>query len=184
MRRSGLARLLLNQASALLLLALLHPMFACVIPVAPDFQDPLTAANSPPAIIDATPPLGSIVLVAPSSTFTIQTVDPNVNDTLYVRWVVDYPPYQSSTATFDYKFRPPVTGTVHSDSSQQPIDCSQGFATVTTPQEFEVFVADRPFLPRSTATNNRLDLVETGGYVARGNWTLIFQCPAATTVGP
>ncbi len=152
-------------------------MFACVIPVAPDFQDPLTAANSPPSIIDSNQTFGSVVFVAPSLTFTIQVVDPNVNDTLFVRWVVDYPPFQSSTANFDYSYPPPATGTEHAESPNLPIDCSNGFATLTTPQEFEVFVADRRFLQRSTATNNRLDLVETGGYVARANWTLIFQCP-------
>ncbi|HVV16666.1 MAG TPA: hypothetical protein VHH90_05620 [Polyangia bacterium] len=169
---------MLNPASALLLLALIHPMFACVIPVAPDFQDPLAAANSPPAIIGSEPLFNSVVSIAPSLQFRISVIDPNVNDSLYARWVIDYPPFQPATFTIaDQQFQPPATGAVHSETPTLPLKCSSGFGAVTTPQRLAVYVADRMFQDNSAANNNRLDITQPGGYVAFGSWTVVFQCP-------
>ncbi|MES1207262.1 MAG: hypothetical protein ABUS79_15100 [Pseudomonadota bacterium] len=174
--------MLLNQPSALLSLALFHSMFACVIPVAPEFKDPLAASNSPPAIISADPDFGRVVSVAPSLTFRISVVDLNVNDALYVRWVVDYPPFRPATSAYPVEYFPhPATGVVHSESPSHTLDCSSGFGAVTTPQQFAVFVADRPLQLNSVENNEHLDLTETGGYVASGSWTVVFQCPPLTS---
>ncbi|HVT10011.1 MAG TPA: hypothetical protein VHO67_21265 [Polyangia bacterium] len=173
--------MLLNPALALLLLALSQPMFACVIPVAPDFQDPLAAVNAPPAILGGDPLFGSVVTITSSFTFRFSVTDPNVSDSLYVRWVLDYPPFQSTTFKIDdSRYPPPATGTVHTENPSRTFDCSNGFATITTPQPLDVFVADRPLEQRTADNNNRLDIVETGGYVTRGNWTVLFQCPTAS----
>jgi len=156
-------------------------MFACVIPVAPDFQDPLAAANVPPAILAADPQFGSVLTVTSSFTFRISVVDPNSSDWLYVRWVLDYPPFQPTTSKIDDNpYPPPATGTVHTENPSHAFDCSNGFATITTPQRLEVFVADRALEQRTAENNNRLDIVESGGYVARGNWTVLFQCPTVS----
>ena len=181
-RRSPLARLLLNPRLALLSLAALHPMFACVIPVAPDFKDPLAAANAPPAIISATPDFGRVVSVAPSLTFRIQVVDPNVNDALWVRWVVDYPPFRPETNAYPLEhYPPPATGVFHFESPSHLLDCSSGFGAVTTPQQFAVFVSDRQLLDNTAENNEHLDLTQPGGYVASGSWTVVFQCPPIGT---
>jgi hypothetical protein len=179
-RRSGLARLLLNPALALLSLALFQPMFACVIPVAPDFQDPLAAANSPPTIIGSEPLFASIVSIPPSPEFRVTVKDANANDLLYARWVLDYPPLQAATTTFpDEIFQPPTTGVFqfHTAVPTLSLNCSSGYGAVTTPQRLAVYVADRPFQDNSVGNNNRVDLVQSGGYVATGSWTVVFSCP-------
>jgi hypothetical protein len=62
-RRSGLARLLLKPSGRLLrkldltflLLLAVAPTPACILPVGPDWQDPLAVPNSPPKILDPEP---------------------------------------------------------------------------------------------------------------------------------
>jgi hypothetical protein len=180
--RSGLARLLLNPPLALVLLLLSQPMFACVIPVAPDFQDPLAAANSPPAIVDENFLFYGVYSVPPSLTFRISIVDPNVNDTLYVLWVLDYPPFRSATTAYpDDPKLPPGTGASHFEMASHTLDCSSGFGAVTTPQQFSVYVSDRPLQMNTAQNNGRLDLTAPGGYVTSGSWTVVFQCPPIAT---
>jgi hypothetical protein len=186
-RCSGLARLLLNLRLALLFLAApLPPMFACVIPVAPDFQDPLAAVNAPPAFVSASPEFGMVVSGAPIFDFRTQVVDPNANDTLYARWVLDYPPLTAATFTHndDPPYYPTGTGSVHFATPNYKLDCSSGFGTVTTPQRLAVYVADRPLQPNTAENSNRLDLTEPGGYVTSGSWTVVFQCPPLSTGTP
>ena len=69
-RRFGLARLLLKQLGRLLrkldltflLLLAVAPTPACIIPVGPEWQDPLGTPNAPPRILDPDPYWGAEVI--------------------------------------------------------------------------------------------------------------------------
>ena len=158
-------------------------MFACVIPVAPDFQDPLAAANIPPYLHDPTPPFNSTVSIisttssVPHYTFTSQVTDPNVNDTLLVRWILNYPPSSgTTTVSFDSPSSgPPATGTSHNYETTFDMYCGRvsGIAS-GVPQHLSLVVSDRPWqMPGQLG-----DAV--GTTPAQNDWTLIFQCAEGT----
>ncbi len=185
-RRSALARLLLNPALALLLLALAQPMFACVIPVAPDFQDPLAASNSPPYLHDWSPPFGMTVPVistasnVPHYTFSSQVTDLNVNDTLYVRWILNYPPASGTTTAIieDIVNKPPATGATHEYEASFDMYCRRITNTSISagvPQHLTLVVSDRAWAPTGAD-----DEAIAGGHPQEIDWTLIFQCAEGT----
>jgi len=66
---------------------------ACIIPLGPDFQDPVAEPNDPPFFESASPDFGSIVTPPATSplTFAVTLTDPNVGDDLYIEWQADYP---------------------------------------------------------------------------------------------
>src|SRR5262245_28993773 len=87
-----LARLLLHSARRVsLLFALSSFMSACIIPVAPEFQDPPGAPNSPPQILNPNPTWGAEVAATPDqpAKFEITVTDVNTGDDLYLEWIVD-----------------------------------------------------------------------------------------------
>ena len=63
----------------------------CVLPLAPNFDDPPAERNYAPTLVDFTPAQG---FVSPGP-LTVTVSDPNVGDDLVVRWIVDYPPYNA-----------------------------------------------------------------------------------------
>src|SRR5207302_72257 len=70
----------------------LFAMSGCVIPVAPQFDDP--EQNYPPYIVSSDPGEGSIF--TPGATpddrdIAVTLADQNLNDHLFVRWIFDYP---------------------------------------------------------------------------------------------
>jgi hypothetical protein len=75
-------------------------MSACVLPIAPEFQDPPASENYAPIFLNTDPQAGSVVSATPSAvpTFNIVVRDPNVNDDLEVRWIADYPPFTAATS--------------------------------------------------------------------------------------
>src|SRR5215471_15875644 len=102
----GLAQLLLScrvhLARVAFPLLLVPPMSACILPVAPEFQDPPASENFGPVITDSSPALGSVVTKvggAPLPPFRVTITDPNLGDNLHVRWLADYPPRSNNTRT-------------------------------------------------------------------------------------
>ena len=63
----------------------------CVVPLAPDFEDPPALPNYPPYFLNSEP--GAQLAVTAPKVFTVTVVDPNPQDVLYARWVSDYPPF-------------------------------------------------------------------------------------------
>ena len=61
------------------------------------YDMPVDPANPSAAKVDVTPPVGSIVR-DPDAVFEALLQDPNPNDLLYVRWLIDYPPYDAETS--------------------------------------------------------------------------------------
>ena len=101
----------------------------CVVPVEPHFQDPPQAPNYYPYLSNADPIAQTAVTVQPAPgmlVFNVQVGDQNLDDTLYVRWVSDYPPYtnglskivvdgpRASACRSRRQRRPPKSGSFHS----------------------------------------------------------------------
>jgi hypothetical protein len=172
-RPRELARSLLSlEIVPVVLLTLVSSMSACVVPVAPTFQDPIGEPNVPPFIVSATPPVGTIITsttLVPQVTVT----DQNVGDPLAYRWVIDYPPFNSNTHPLGIGHIPaPVDGVqqrVPVPLSQAPCAFNPGVGV----HQLEFILADRGF---DTSNSMVLDaLVDSDGFVVYANWT--FSCP-------
>src|SRR5262245_13457968 len=74
-------------------------MSGCVLPIAPEFQDPPSPPNYAPYIVSAQPPIGEVKtsLMPGDVEFSVSVSDPNILDKLCVRWISDYPPYNENT---------------------------------------------------------------------------------------
>lgn len=119
-------------------------MSACIIPVGPEFQDPPGIPDSAPYIVSAVPEQGSITTV---TNFSIVVSDPNVQDDLNVRWLLDWPETVAGTHRFvkDDLISHDANGKRLMASSTATIGCN-----LTTPAPLPlhrlfVVVADRDF---------------------------------------
>jgi hypothetical protein len=153
---------------------------ACVIPLAPDFQDPPAAQNFAPVITDSFPDNGAVVTATMVPTmFRVTVSDPNLNDDLHVRWIADYPPFSAnSRRLLDRDIPPSNAATPQSTDVSITIDClTSTLALGLTQHQIMVFIADRDFLP---GDNQPLDrkltaLPDTAGH-AEAHWILNLEC--------
>lgn len=63
----------------------------CVVPIAPQFDD---EANSPPYVESSSPAVGDIITLRTRTEqreISATLSDQNLTDSLYVRWLIDYP---------------------------------------------------------------------------------------------
>jgi hypothetical protein len=72
-----------------LAVALAMAVPGCVLPVGPEFEE---EKNAPPFVVSSSPPVGSAV-TAINQVFEVTVQDPNRIDTLYARWLIDFPPF-------------------------------------------------------------------------------------------
>jgi hypothetical protein len=157
---------------------------ACVVPVGPKFEDD---PNYAPYIVATTPTRGSVVPMidedAPEPAFSVIVADPNINDVLRVRWIVDYPKYDPRITAAPVEQQVQPNGAVVRDKVvglQFTPDCIlNNIAQGITQHRLTFAVADREFLrpDRTTLSDDgRLDSVTEGGYVVRANWSFNLDC--------
>jgi hypothetical protein len=170
-RFSRVARLVLRSA----LTCLVPLMSACVLPIAPEFQDPPTSQNYAPYFQTVMPDLGSEITVP---MFEVTVTDPNVGDDLYVRWIVDYPPYNDNTRPFA---QPKVVHSVDGSPLLQNLtfapNCVDDNLAKIARHQIMVVVADRDFskqLPMQAVDLTRL--VPGDGRKVIGTWVLDMEC--------
>jgi hypothetical protein len=153
---------------------------ACIIPLGPDFQDPVATPNAAPYFESAHPDFGSVV-TPPGLQFTVTVTDPNVGDDLHIRWVADYPGANYRTLTPESFVAHSTNGTPLRTTVSATVDCLLDNLAMTSDGEHrvEVIVADRPFVESS---GTQLDLVMDPGLVVRASWVLEqLSCPSAPT---
>jgi hypothetical protein len=152
---------------------------ACIIPLGPDFQDPVSEPNDAPYIIGAIPDFTSVV-TPPQLDFSVTVTDPNVGDNLYIRWLADYPGANYRPLMADPPFVAHSTnGQPLRKSVSTTVDCFLDNLAMTSDGEHrvEVLVADRPFVD-----GTQLDMVMDPGLVVRASWVLEqLSCPSAPT---
>jgi hypothetical protein len=171
-----LARLLLKGIRPLFFCVGLALMSACILPLAPEFQDPPAAQNYAPRIIESNPEAGSIVT---SQTFRVVVTDPNLGDALHVRWVVDYPPFsQTNTRTLVQDLTVPasVTGMPLMQEVSVDVDCVVNVLAQIPQHQVTVIVADSEFL--APVANKPVDLgrVAPGRLTTTASWLLNLEC--------
>ncbi|HJX63944.1 MAG TPA: hypothetical protein VJ860_08315 [Polyangia bacterium] len=151
---------------------------ACVVPVAPQFEDP--GGNYSPFVASSVPTAGAELPASPDSTYTIQASlgDPNLDDVLWARWLIDYPPYDPSISLLAREDRLPPSGSVNREFIRFAPSCSDN-QIVSGPASHRVTlsVADRPFLSPDRAPDLPLDSVSTEGFVVRTTWIVNLTCP-------
>jgi len=154
---------------------------ACVLPVSPSFEDPPASPNFAPTLVDSDPPAGSIV--QPGLTLQVTITDANPRDTLYVRWVSDYPlaTADSRVLTDVRTFAPSSDGKVHATRVTYQTDCA-ALAPGLTVHRIEVIVADRPLKKPddpslSDSANYRFEVVDapndSSTHVITAAWLLV-----------
>lgn len=155
-------------------------MAACIIPVAPEFQDPVGSPNLPPELSLDMPTFGSIVSLPDphqGKTFSFQAVDPNTSQSLSARWLVEYPPFVSGLSRVvqtDTPRQQPNNGSALPFSLPASCDLGTFAPGASNVHQLQVLVSDAKFL------DSPPDQVETGGTIARQNWTVLVSCPSPT----
>jgi hypothetical protein len=152
----------------------------CVIPVAPDFQDPPLQQNYAP-VLSADPQQGIVT----TTTFTVTVGDPNVSDDLYVRWIAEYPPY-STVNTKGLKEDRMIPHSVNGMQLEVPdsitVDCVFDPLAPQLPlHPITALVSDAPFF--TVAEDPTLDPetvltgIRKGAMKAEAHWVLSLTCP-------
>ena len=153
---------------------------ACVVPVSPQFEDP--GGNYSPFVASSVPTAGAELPASADSTYTIQVTlgDPNLDDVLWARWLIDYPPYDPAISRLALEDRLPPNGSVNREFIRFAPSCSDN-QIVSGPASHRVTlsVADRSFLPADQAPppDLQLDSVPTEGFVVRTTWIVDLTCP-------
>jgi hypothetical protein len=173
-RRWGLARLLLCPIAGLL------SMSGCIIPVAPDFQDP--TPNYPPILTAQAPAFGMIQRITSSQEFDVLVWDPN-GDTVWVQWWVDYPRFQTGVSIPINGLNPVPYPT--NLNSQTMLSATVGCGnTPSRPQDtlhqLELIVSDRMPIPNDDGSPG---LVPDPGFTVRADWPYYLTCPPTSTAG-
>ncbi len=152
---------------------------ACVIPVAPQFEDP--EINVAPYIVEngARPSVGSIITVPPNSKTLLEVTlaDPNLADYLYVKCILDYPPYNvDSTRTLkDYMLAPSTTGDETREVAPFTADCNNYVISPTVyPHRLFLAVTDREWEPG--VGDLRLTAIKKGARLLVASWILNWEC--------
>jgi hypothetical protein len=180
--------LLLPRVVGVALLAAVSSMSACIIPVAPNFQDPPTQPSSVPylQVVSPTPIAGSIFFIQSSMApdFTVTVSDPDPTVTLWTQWVFDYPPHRSATRLANKRMIPAATPT----QVDQPVTCNFIDATAQPADgkhQLELIVATSDFEnPDPTNPYDIQTTVDPNAIVQSASWTIIFTSGCAGLTNP
>ena len=169
----SLLSLLSSKVVCVALLASVSSMSACVVPIAPSFQDPPSEPNVAPYIVSNGPDFGTFIQVPPAGFPVAVTVsDQNAGDTLNYRWVIDYPPFSTTNTrpqTVEMIPAPVVVGKPLSFT----VNCALNPAPNLAVHQLDFIVADQPFDLSNTRV---LDAATNGGLVSQANWTFQISC--------
>jgi len=163
--------LLLNPAVGVAGLAtLLCSMSACIIPVAPNFQDPVSSPEAAPWIHDPSPyDFGQTISVSAGrpANITARVTDLNGSDLLYQKWLVN-PPFSGQTLPTTTLKNEPIQSSL--GEAQILIECiGDTWMTNPMPQLLQLIVADGPF----TGPGDAVDPPTERSYA---DWILVLQC--------
>ncbi len=166
-------------------------MSACIIPVAPNFQDPPSPPDPPPYLSNPNPKNFNDIVSVPvpaGQTFSATVKDPDVEAKLNYRWVLDYPPFiRDVTLTGNQgSITAPPDGQPINMPLSQPIDCNFVNTTLAPSDgkhQLELIVANRTFSTSPALTpDDQLDSIDDStGSVVRATWTIVISCPATTS---
>jgi hypothetical protein len=150
----------------------------CVVPVGPEWTNP--QSNSPPRIVSSTPPVGAMLSLAPDAdaplVVSVALADQNAKDALYVRWIIDYPPYDSETTRLALE-----TTLAGGDQEQRPElyfapNCTDHrIAPGFTDHRLLFAASDRQFATDGVGST-KPDAVAEGNFLVEGTWHFEMEC--------
>ncbi|HEY0705652.1 MAG TPA: hypothetical protein VGG33_02590 [Polyangia bacterium] len=150
----------------------------CVLPIAPEFVE---ERNLSPFVADVRPAIGTVVTDL-NARFDVTVEDPNSNDTLFVRWLIDYPPYSAELSRSQPLQPLPSQGpglpNRHAIAFQPSCQLHMLSPTLTRHQ-LMVVISDRPFVepsPDATGPTRRLDDTPADALAIRLAWTFDKEC--------
>jgi hypothetical protein len=162
----------LNLDRKLLLLLAVSSLSACIIPVGPEFQDPLGVPNSPPYLVSAMPVEGTHN-VNPMVEFNVTVGDLNV-EPLFVKWVTEYPPFSGDSNTAQTQtIDAPEDGSPNRKLAPFRPECSSLAITLST-HKISVGISDKPFVSPEDPSN--LFAAGPNAYPRVLNWVLERSC--------
>jgi hypothetical protein len=159
------------------LLAVSCGLSACVVPVGPEWTDP--QSNYPPTLSVAEPAVGSDVVQDPDAgvPLTIKVVlsDKNTKDTLWARWLVDYPPFVAGVSSLVREDIQQASGTVERPALYFAPSCNDlPMAQGTQSHRLLLAVSDRAFDGENAAAP---DQVPAGNSRFEATWQFRLECP-------
>jgi hypothetical protein len=159
----------------------LAALSGCVIPVAPKWSDPDN--NYPPTIVSANPPVGTILGLGPDGGTTSQVevevtlADQNAGDNLYLRWIVDYPPYVSGRTLLALETTKPGGEAVVRTPAIFAPDCVSIRSRALLDHRLLLAISDRPFKFASDAPGlTAPDAVDDGNHLVEAVWPFTLNC--------
>lgn len=140
-RNFAVARLLLSLVDyvskldrKLLLLFVVSPLSACVIPAGPEFHDPPGVPDAPPYVLATSPERGSTITGNEYEvTFSVTVGDVNVDETVWIKWITEYPPFGNGSNDHGWEMIPPsANGSPTRSAATFMPGCTQVNRLVTT----------------------------------------------------
>jgi|tagenome__1003787_1003787.scaffolds.fasta_scaffold20891894_2 hypothetical protein len=164
-------------------------MSACIIPVAPNFQDPPSVPDAPPYLFNFQPASPGNIVTIPGAdvvTFSANVTDIDVGDKLYYRWVLNYPPFKDGvTKPLNAgDISPLLDGRPINMPLPQMISCTYIGRPSEGAHQLELIVADRAFSNAADLkAENLLDSLpeDSPGFVVRATWTIVASCSAVAS---
>jgi hypothetical protein len=153
----------------------------CVIPVAPQFEDP--EENYPPFVLSSDPSEGSRISPSEVLNRPIKVIigDQNLGDTLFARWIYDYPGRDPNITRFGAQEQIARTGSIPRGAIQlQPSCLMHDIARGPLQHTLTLSVSDRPFLDSEdgdpVSPVAPLDSAREGAHRLRVTWFLELEC--------
>lgn len=158
-------------------LGVLSGMSGCVVPIGPEFQDPRQkepVPGLPPSFDQPNPPFeqASNLDKAMRTRFEVDVLEPN-NDQVYVRFVLNYPPFvANSTNLYPTQTSPPYHFSID-------LNCDDVEKFKAADRNLVIIAADKPFAPdpESLADGPNRYTYQADGKMAQtvAGWRII--CP-------
>ena len=161
--------------AALMLLILASASAGCILPLAPEFQ---AVENAHPFVVRADPLIGSEVM-SEDAVFVVTIQDPNPGDTLYARWLIDYPRFDAAVSReARTDSLPPTPEPPNEQLLRFQPDCTEhNISQVGSEHRLLLVVSDRPFIQETDPRlPNFLDSTPTSAGVIRSSWRFRKTC--------
>jgi hypothetical protein len=162
----------------LLLCAAAAVVSSCVVPVGPEWVDP--EGNYPPTLRSASPPVGTVLARDGADALQVKVVlaDQNTKDNFYVRFIIDYPPYDEATSRLAWSFTLPGGDQVERTAVHFAPSCAEhGIASRLKDHRLLLAVSDRDFVPYEPGKTALDELPSKDNFLVEAFWPFQMDCP-------
>jgi hypothetical protein len=152
----------------------------CVVPVEPEWSDP--DRNYPPTVASATPAVGTALGQkadggGPAVEVAVVLADQNAGDKLYLRWIIDYPPWTSDSLVSHEVIKPGGEAVSRTPETFAAECAADRLSRSVSDHRLLLAVSDRPFLysVEESSAGAPPDAVG-GGFLVEAVWPFTLSC--------